>query len=94
MKRTALVLATVAALGTALVSAPAEAHYRGWGPGIGFGLAAGALAAGAFAATQPYYYGPRYGYYAPRYHRRVYYAPRPYTYYGPRYYGPRYYYGW
>jgi hypothetical protein len=93
VKRTALVLATVAALGTAVASAPAEAHYRGWGPGIGFGLAAGALAAGAIAASQPYYYGPRYGYYAPRYHRRVYYAPRPYAYYGPRYYGPRYY-GW
>jgi hypothetical protein len=90
MKRTALVLATVAALGTAAVSSPAEAR-RGWGPGIGFGLAAGALAAGAFAASQPYYYGPGYGYYGPRYHRRVYYGPRPY--YGPRYYGPRYY-GW
>ena len=63
MKRTALILATVAALGTAAVSAPAEARgwNRGWGPGIGFGLAAGALAAGAFAASQPYYYD---GYYA------------------------------
>jgi hypothetical protein len=87
MKRTALILATVAAIGTAAVSAPAEARHRGWGPGIGFGLAAGALAAGAIAASQPYYYD---GYYGPRY-RRVYYGPGPY-YDGPRYYGPRYYY--
>jgi hypothetical protein len=54
-KRTALILATVAAIGATAVSAPAEARHRGWGPGIGFGLAAGALAAGAFAASQPYY---------------------------------------
>lgn len=77
MKKTALVLATVAALGTAaVISAPAEA--RGWrGPGIGLGIAAGALAAGAYGA-----YGP-YGYYG----RPRYYAPGPYAYYG----GPRYY---
>ena len=87
VKRTALILATVAALGTATVSAPAEARYRGWGPGIGFGLAAGALAAGAFAASRPYYYEPGYEYYGPRY-RRAYYGPSPYAYYGPRYYGP------
>jgi hypothetical protein len=74
MKRTAL--ARQPALATAAVSSPAEAR-RGWGPGIGFGLAAGALAAGAIAASQPYYYGPGYGYYGPRYHRRVYYGPRP-----------------
>jgi hypothetical protein len=101
MKRTALILATVAALGTVAVSAPAEAHWRrggGWGPGIGFGLAAGALAAGAFAASNPYYYGPGYYddyYYPRRYYRRAYYAygPSPY-YYAPRYYRPHYYYGW
>ena len=84
MKRTALILATVAAIGTAAISAPAEAGgwgHRGWGPGIGFGLAAGALTAGAIAASQPYYYGPGYGYYGPRY----YYGPGPYAYYGPRY---------
>ena len=57
-----MILAAVAAIGTAAVSAPAEARHRGWGPGIGFGLAAGALAAGAFAASQPYYYN---GYYGP-----------------------------
>ena len=92
MKKTLAVLATVAALGAA-VTTPAEAHWRGggWGPGIGFGLVAGAFAAGAYGAYGPYgYYEPRYGF-GPRY-RRVYYAPRPY--YGPRYYRyyqPRYY---
>ena len=60
MKKTALILATVAALGAMAVTAPAEARgWRGgWGPGIGFGIAAGALAAGAYGA-----YGPGYGYY-------------------------------
>ena len=91
MKRTALIMATVAALGAAAISSPAEARYRSWGPGIGFGLAAGALTAGAIAASHPYY-GPGYGYYGPRY-RRAYYGPGPYAYYGPRYYAPRYY-GW
>jgi hypothetical protein len=99
MRRTALILATVAALGTAVVSAPAEARYGrgwGWGPGIGLGIAAGALTAGAIAASQPYYYGPGYGYYGPRYRRAYYgygYGGGPYA-YGPGYgYGPRYY-GW
>jgi hypothetical protein len=98
MRRTALILATVAALGTAVVSAPAEARYGrgwGWGPGIGLGIAAGALTAGAIAASQPYY-GPGYGYYGPRYRRAYYgygYGGGPYA-YGPGYgYGPRYY-GW
>jgi hypothetical protein len=94
MKKTFAILATVAAIGTAAVATPAEARWRGggWGPGIGFGLVAGALAAGAYGAYGPYgyynepYYGPRY--------RRAYYGPGPYGYYGPRYYGPRYYGGW
>lgn len=92
MKKTAVILATVAALGAAAVTtAPAEARGRGWGPGpaIGLGLAAGALAAGAYGA-----YGPGYGYYGPRYYRPHYYG---YGYgYRPRYayYGPRYYRGW
>jgi len=103
MKKTVAIVATVAALGTAAVTSPAEAHWRGggWGPGIGFGLVAGALAAGAVGAYGPYgYYGPGYGYYGPRYYRRAYYGPGPYAYYGPRpygygprYYRPRYYYG-
>jgi hypothetical protein len=72
MKRTALILATVAAVGTAAVSSPAEARWGrglGWGPGIGFGIAAGVLTAGAIAASRPYYWGPGYGYYGPRYYR-------------------------
>jgi hypothetical protein len=88
MKKIALILATVATLA---VTSPAEA--RGWrgggwrgGPGIGLGIAAGALAAGAYGAYGPYGYG-----YGPRYYG--YYGPR-YAYYGPSYYRPRYYYGW
>jgi hypothetical protein len=94
MKKTAVILATVAALGAAAVTtAPAEARGRGWGPGpaIGLGLAAGALAAGAYGAYGP---GYGYGYYGPRYYRPHYYG---YGYgYRPRYayYGPRYYRGW
>lgn len=88
MKRTALILATVAALGATAVTAPAEARgWRrgGWGPGIGLGIAAGALAAGAYGAYGPYGYGygPRYYGYGPRYA----YGPGYYGYYG----GPRYY---
>jgi hypothetical protein len=54
-------------------------------------LAAGALTAGAIAASHPYYYGyygAPYGYYGPR----AYYAPGPYAYYGGPYYGHHYYY--
>jgi hypothetical protein len=98
MKRTALILATVAAVGTAAVSSPAEARWGrgwGWGPGIGFGIAAGALTVGAIAASRPYYWGPGYGYYGPRYYPPGYFGG-PYGYYGPRFYGyggPGYY-GW
>src|SRR3569623_1431509 len=51
MRKTALMVVAVAAIGSGLATAPAEARgwHRGgfgWGPGIGFGLAAGALAAG------------------------------------------------
>ncbi|QUS39911.1 hypothetical protein RPMA_14515 [Tardiphaga alba] len=97
MKKAAIILASLAAIGTATIAAPAEAHgwrhgYGGWGPGpaIGFGIAAGALAAGAYGPYYgPRYYGPRYGYYGPRYYRPAYYG----GYYGPRYGygGPRYY---
>jgi len=84
MKKTLAVLATVAAVGVTAVAAPAEA--RGIGPGLAFGLAAGAITAGAIAASQPYY-GPGY-YYGPSY----YYGPGPYAYYGggPYYYRHRY----
>jgi hypothetical protein len=89
MKRTLAILGTVAALATTTVAAPAQA--RGIGPGLAFGLAAGALTAGAIAASHPYYgyYGPGYGYYGPRY-----YAAPGYAYYygdGPYYYRHRYY---
>jgi hypothetical protein len=86
MKRTLAVLATVGAVGAAAMTAPAPAEAHDIGPGLAFGLAAGAITAGAIAATGPYYYGP-YGYdsyYGPR----AYYAPGPYAYYGG---GPVYY---
>ena len=53
-------------LAATAVTAPAQAEARGIGPGLAFGLAAGAIAAGAAASTYgPYYYGPGYGYYGP-----------------------------
>ena len=59
MKKTLAVLATVGALAATSVAAPAQA--RGIGPGLAFGLAAGAIAAGAAASAYgPYYYGPGY----------------------------------
>lgn len=51
-------------------------YRRGWGPGagVGIGLAAGALIGGAIAAgSNPYYYGPGYGYGGPAYYP----APAP-----------------
>src|SRR5262245_4801515 len=87
MKKTLAALGTVAALATTTVAAPAQA--RGIGPGVAFGLA-GALTAGAIAASHPYYYGPGYpgyyGYYGPRY-----YSPG-YAYYGGPYYHRHHYY--
>jgi hypothetical protein len=82
MKRTAIALATAATLGVAAISAPQPAEARGIGPGLAFGLAAGAIGAGIAASTYPYgYYGPGYGYYGPRYYRPAYYGG-PYAYYG------------
>jgi hypothetical protein len=79
MKKTLAILATVATVGATAITAPAQA--RGIGPGLAFGLAAGAIAAGAAGAYG--YYGPGYGYYG--------YGP---GYYGPAYNGPGYaYYG-
>lgn len=82
MTRTLAVLATVATLGATTLAAPAQA--RGIGPGLAFGLAAGAITAGALAATNPYY-----GYYGPGYYdapASAYYGPGPYAYYGGPYY--------
>src|SRR5882762_5685863 len=91
MRKTAITLATVAALGAAAVAAPAPAEARGLGPALGFGLAAGVIGAGLAASTWPgYAYGPGYGYYGPRYYRPAYYGG-PYAYYGgPRFYRHRY----
>jgi hypothetical protein len=96
IKKTLAVLATVGAVGLAAAAATAPAEAHGWhhgfgGPGLAFGLAAGALTAGAIAASHPYYgygYGPGY-YYGPR----AYYAPGPYAYDGGPYYH-RYYRHW
>lgn len=79
MKKTLAVMATAATLGVTTMAAPAQAHRIG--PSLAFGLAAGAITAGAIAATSPYYYGPGY-YYGPSY----YYGPGPYAYYGGPYY--------
>jgi hypothetical protein len=81
MKRALAVLATAGTIAATALTAPAQA--RGIGPGLAFGLAAGALTAGALAASGPYYgyYGPGYGYYGPRY----YHGPGPYAYYGGPY---------
>ena len=91
MKKTLAVLAVVATAGATMLSGPAEARGRGIGPGLAFGLAAGAIAAGAAGAYGPYGYGPGY-YYGPRY--RTYYGGGPYAYYGRPYYHPRRYYDW
>jgi hypothetical protein len=87
MRKALAILATIATVGATAASAPAQARGWGWGPGIDLGLAAGALAAGAYGAYGPYGYGPGYGYYGygPRY-----YAPAYYGYYGRPYYGPGY----
>jgi hypothetical protein len=89
MKKALAILATVATFGATTMSAPAEARgwgHGGFGPGLAFGLAAGALTAGAIAASRPYYDGP--GYYGPRYYGYgpAYYGPGPYAYYGGPYY--------
>ena len=71
MRKTALVLATVGAIGLSAVAAPApaEAHWRGgFGPGLAGGLIAGAVIGGI--ASSAYAYGPDYGYveYDPTYY--------------------------
>jgi hypothetical protein len=85
MKKIAIALATVATV--AALSAPAEAR-GGRNAALGFGLAAGALIAGAAAANSYNYYG------GPAYGGPVYYG-EPAYYGGPVYaepvYGPGYY---
>lgn len=89
MRKTLAVMATAATLGATTMVAPAPAQAHGWGPGLAFGLAAGALTAGAIAASHPYYYGPSY-YYGPA--PAYYYGPGPYAYYGGPYYYRHHYY--
>jgi hypothetical protein len=84
MKKIALVLATVGALGVSAVAAPtpAEARWRGgFGPALAGGLIAGAVIGGL--ASSAYAYGPGYGYYGyPDYYGGSY-APAYYGGYGP-----------
>jgi hypothetical protein len=90
MRKALGILATVAVVGATAITAPAPAEARHIGPGLAFGLAAGAIAAGAAASAYgPYYYGPEYGYYGPRY-----YGPGPYAYDGPYYRHRHYYRDW
>jgi len=78
MRKTLAALGTVVAVGATALAPPAQAGGRGIGPGLAFGLAAGAITAGAIAASQPYY-GPGY-YYGPSYYGPAYYGPGPYAY--------------
>jgi hypothetical protein len=60
-KFTKIAAGTLAALTItvgALATSSTEAHAwgkKGWGPGIGFGIAAGVIGAAAYAATAPSY---------------------------------------
>lgn len=77
MKKIAIALATVATI--AAVSAPAEARGGRNAAAIGFGIAAGALAAGAAASSYNAYNSPyygAYGYETPYYGGGYYSAPR------------------
>jgi hypothetical protein len=103
MKKTALVLTTVGALGLGAVAAPspAEARFRGFGPALAGGLIAGAviggLASSAYAYPYGYYGYPGYYDYAPAYYGGYAYDYDPYpwggyttTYYSTGY-APAYY---
>lgn len=90
MKKIAVALATVATV--AVLSAPAAEARGGRNAALGFGLAAGALIAGAAAANSYNYYG------SPAYYGGgpAYYNAPGYAYGGPVYveepvYGPAYY---
>ncbi len=84
MKKAALIVATVAALSSTAVIAPAQARgFHHIGAGVAGAAVATAIAAGV-AADAYYGYGPGYGYYAPGYV----YAP------GYAVYGPGIYRGW
>jgi hypothetical protein len=80
MKKIAMAALMAGTLGVSSIAAtsPAEAQWRGWGPGLAGGLVAGAVIGGL--ATSAYGWGPGYGYYS--------YGP---GYYGAGYYGAGYY---
>jgi hypothetical protein len=66
MRKTLAALAAVATLAVSAVAAPAPAHaQRGVAAGVAAGLIGGAIVGGAIASSNPYYYGPGYGYYGP-----------------------------
>ncbi len=80
MRRALAILATVAAVGATMVTAPAEARGR-FKHGL-FAMAAGNVGARAWGAYGPYYgSSPSYGYYYPP----LYYGP-VYAYVGSPYY--------
>jgi len=83
MKRTAIVLATLGAVGLGAVAAPAPAEARffrgGFGPALAGGLIAGAIFGGLASSAYAYEAGyPYYGYYGG-------YAPAYYGGYAPAY---------
>ena len=51
---------TVGVLATSTTEAQAWGK-KGWGPAVGFGIAAGIIGSAAYAATAPGYYGYGYG---------------------------------
>jgi hypothetical protein len=91
MRKAAIVLATVGAMGVSALAAPspAEARWRGgFGPALAGGLIGAAIVGGL--ASSAYAWGPGYGYYGPGHPG---YAP---AYYGGYYdgYYPGYYGGY
>ena len=64
MKKALMAAAAAATLVVSGVGSPAHAQ-RGVGAGIAAGLIGGAIVGGAIASSNPYYYGPGYGYYGP-----------------------------
>lgn len=84
MKKIVMSTLMVGVLGLSSVAAtsPAEAQWRGWGPGIAGGLVAGAVIGGLASSAYgwgPGYYGYGPGYYGADYYGAGYYAG-PYAY--------------
>ena len=68
MKKTVAAFLAIASVAGSLSVTPAHAQ-RGVAAGVAAGLIGGAIVGGAIASSNPYYYGPGYGYYG---------APGPY----------------